>query len=106
MVAFLEFIQIKLFSSQWKILDNLNYNNIIYKKNIYPPICKNITKGINQEIELNIEDFFDRKNDSNYFITFKHYNTEFIQIKSPFISNVEKSKSCLNFEASMECIIL
>ena len=66
------------------IINNINYLSIlflngenIYKKNIYPPICKNITKEIYEEVEINL----DIKNDSNYFLNFKEFDEEILIIK-------------------------
>ena len=83
------------------IINNINYLSIlflngenIYKKNIYPPICKNITKEIYEEVEINLSEFLDIKNDSNYFLNFKEFDEEILIIKlnEKIINKNEKKK--------------
>ena len=71
-----------------KIINNINYlsilflnGNNIYIKNIYPPNCKNISKDIVQEIEIDITEFFDIKIESNHFLLFEDFNSEILTIK-------------------------
>ena len=66
------------------IINNINYLSIlflngenIYKKNIHPPIRKNTTKEIYEEVEINL----DIKNDGNYFLNFKEFDEEILIIK-------------------------
>ena len=71
-------------------MDNINYLSIffykdddrsLYKKNIYPPTCNNINKDLYEEVEINAQEFFERKPDTNYNISFDEFNTEKIAIK-------------------------
>ena len=69
------------------IINNINYlsilflnENDIYEKNIYPPNCKNISKEINEKIEINIKEFSDIKKDSNYYLIFEEFNPEILNI--------------------------
>lgn len=59
-------------NSDLTILNNINYISIIfnngydtyqsiYMKNIYPPYCKNISKYIIEEIEIDFQELFDKK---------------------------------------------
>ena len=82
------------------ILNNNDYLSIFFlnersnslcKKNIYPPNCKNISKDIQQEIEINFQDLFIRKPDSIYFVTFDEFDIEKITIKSSNNLNVAKN---------------
>jgi len=57
-----------------KIISSINYlsilflnGNNLYKKNIYPPNCKTITKEIYEKVEINFSEFIEIKNESNIF---------------------------------------
>ena len=71
-------------------MDNINYLSIffykdddrsLYKKNICPPTCNNINKDLYEVVEINEQEFFERKQDTNYYISFYEFNTEKIAIK-------------------------
>ena len=77
-------------NSYIKIMDNINYLSIfffkdddrsLYKKNIYPPTCNNIYKDLYEVVEINAQEFFERKPDTNYNISFVEFNIEKIEIK-------------------------
>ena len=81
-------------NSDLTILNNINYISIIfnngygeiyksiYMKNIYPPYCKNISKNIIEEIEINFQELFDKKNDSNYYLIFNEFDSTILTIKT------------------------
>ena len=71
---------------------NEDKGNILYKKNIYPPLCNNISREINTEtmIEINVEDLFERKIDTQYFLVFNEYNTGKLTIKKDGL-NISKN---------------
>ena len=69
------------------IISNSNYlsilflnDNNIYKKNIYPSNCKNISKEIDKEVEINIKELLDFKKDSNYYLIFEDFNSGILTI--------------------------
>ena len=77
-------------NSYIKIMNNRNYISIffykendqsLYKKNIYIPICNNINKDLYQEAEINVQEFFARKSDTKYYLSFDEFNTEKIAIR-------------------------
>ena len=89
------------------IINNINYFSIlflngksIYKKDIYPPNCNDITKEIYQEVEINIKELFDRKKDDNYFIIFEDFNSEVLAIKSNEESIQSGIKIFLDFDSN------
>ena len=85
-------------NSYLTIINNINYlsilflnGNNIYKKNIYLPNCKNISKEVNEKIEINIKELFDIKNDSDYFLIFEEFNSIFLTIDlnhTEYIKNI------------------
>ena len=69
-------------NSYIKIMNNINFlsiffyknnDNSLYKKNIYPPTCNNIYKDLFRETKINIIEFFERKPDTNYKLTFDEF---------------------------------
>ena len=75
----------------------VNINNI-YKKNIYPPHCKNISKSIDKELEINIDEFIDIKMDSNYFMMFEEFASNILTIKMKTSNSEAYSNLTLNFQ--------
>ena len=79
-------------NSNLQIFDNEKYMSIYFinnhddstslnRKNIYPPICQNLTVEIKKEIEINFKELFDRKLDSNYYLTFIEFDADKLSIK-------------------------
>ena len=81
-------LNIEGINSELKIFDNEYFgsiyfmnNNCLNRKNIYPPKCQNLTKEINKEVEINLDELLDRRFESTYFITFIEFNSEKLMVK-------------------------
>ena len=64
-------------------INSLSDNKGLNRINIYPPSCKNLTKEIkkDEDVDISVNQLLDRKSDIKYYLTFIEFETDKLTIK-------------------------